>query len=141
LPTALARAYPGPKFGINGTRRLAGVSGHPLIGTIIKPSVGLSAERTGILVGHLALAGIDFVKDDELQSDGPACPFKDRVRAVMRRVNDAADKTGKKTMVAFNLTGEIDGLEVALKGGQMGSKAFFIEAKLGHIAQRPPSSV
>lgn len=108
LPTAFARAHPGPRFGIIGTRRLAEVYDRPLIGTIIKPSVGLSAADTGDLVGQLARGGIDFVKDDELQSDGPACPFEDRVTAVMRAVNDAAQKTGKKTMVAFNLTGEID---------------------------------
>ncbi|WP_417418777.1 ribulose-bisphosphate carboxylase large subunit family protein [Hoeflea sp.] len=108
LPTAFARKYSGPKFGMAATRELSGVHGRPLIGTIIKPSVGLSAEATGDLVGVLADAGIDFIKDDELQADGPACPFEDRVTAVMRAVNRAADKTGKKTMVAFNLTGEID---------------------------------
>ena len=94
LPTAFARAHPGPGFGIDGTRRLAGVAGRPLIGTIIKPSVGLSADETGALVGQLAMAGMDFVKDDELQSDGPACPFEDRVRAVMRAVNNAVGWSG-----------------------------------------------
>lgn len=108
LPSAFAAAYPGPKFGIEGTRRLSGVHGRPLIGTIIKPSVGLGAEQTAALVAELCAGGIDFIKDDELQADGPACPFEDRVRAVMAAVNAAADKTGKKTMVAFNLTGEID---------------------------------
>jgi len=108
LPRAFADAYPGPKFGMEGTRRLSGVEGRPLIGTIIKPSVGLSAEDTGALVAQLCDGGIDFIKDDELQADGPTCPFKHRVRAVMAAVNAAADRTGKKTMVAFNLTGEID---------------------------------
>ncbi|MDF1608895.1 ribulose-bisphosphate carboxylase large subunit family protein [Hoeflea sp. YIM 152468] len=108
LPSAFADKYAGPKFGMEGTRKLSGVHGRPMIGTIIKPSVGLSAEATGDLVGVLADAGIDFIKDDELQADGPACPFEDRVLAVMKAVNRAADKTGKKTMVAFNLTGEID---------------------------------
>ena len=108
LPSAFAAAYPGPKFGMEGTRRLADVHDRPLIGTIIKPSVGLSAEDTGVLAGELCDGGIDFIKDDELQADGPACPFDDRVRAVMAAVNAAADRTGKKTMVAFNLTGEID---------------------------------
>lgn len=108
LPSAFADAYPGPKFGIEGTRRLCGVEGRPLIGTIIKPSVGLSAEDTGALAAELCAGGIDFIKDDELQADGPACPFDDRVRAVMAAVNTAADRTGKKTMVAFNLTGDID---------------------------------
>ena len=108
LPTAFAERYPGPKFGIQGTRALAGVPERPLIGTIIKPSVGLSAEATGALVADLCAGGIDFIKDDELQADGPACPFEDRVKSTMRAVNAAADKTGKKAMVAFNLTGEID---------------------------------
>ena len=108
LPTAFAERYAGPKFGIQGTRALAGVPERPLIGTIIKPSVGLSAEATGALVTDLCAGGIDFIKDDELQADGPACPFEDRVKSTMRAVNAAADKTGKKAMVAFNLTGETD---------------------------------
>ncbi|MBI1179639.1 MAG: ribulose 1,5-bisphosphate carboxylase [Alphaproteobacteria bacterium] len=108
LPRAFAEAYPGPSFGVEGTRRLSGVEHGPVIGTIIKPSVGFGPDETADLVATLCAAGIDFVKDDELQSDGPACPFDARVDAVMRVVNDHADRTGKKVMVAFNLTGEID---------------------------------
>ena len=108
LPPAFARAHPGPKFGVDGTRRLSGVTDGPLIGTIVKPSVGLSPEATGDIVRTLAGAGIDFVKDDELQADGPACPVETRVRAVMRVIDDHADRTGKKVMFAFNLTGEVD---------------------------------
>lgn len=108
LPEDFAAAYPGPRFGAEGTRRLAGVHGRPLIGTIIKPSVGFSAEETAALVAKLCDAGIDFIKDDELQADGPNCPFNDRVAAVMREINACADRTGKKPMYAFNLTGDIE---------------------------------
>ena len=108
LPREFAGAYPGPQFGIEGTRRLADVRKGPLIGTIIKPSVGLGPDETAALVGSLARAGIDFVKDDELQANGSHCPFEERARAVMREVNGHADAHGKKVMVAFNLTGEID---------------------------------
>jgi ribulose-bisphosphate carboxylase large chain len=108
LPPAFSTAYPGPAFGISGTRRLAGVATGPLIGTIIKPSVGLSAQQTADEVKKLVEGGIDFIKDDELQADGGYCPFDDRVRAVMREINIAADRTGKKVMYAFNLTGELD---------------------------------
>ena len=108
LPPSFAAAYRGPAFGIEGTRKLAGVTHGPLIGTIIKPSVGLSADETAQQVRELVAGGIDFIKDDELQADGPNCPFDDRVRAVMRVVNDAAQRTGKKAMVAFNLTGDLD---------------------------------
>lgn len=108
LPEAFAEANPGPQFGVEGTRRLAGVEGRPLIGTIVKPSVGLDAEATAALVAELCAAGLDFVKDDELQGDGPACPFEDRARAVMREIERAADRSGRKLMFAFNVTGEID---------------------------------
>ncbi len=108
LPRAFADAYNGPKFAIEGTRRLAGVANQPLIGTIIKPSVGLDPKATAELVQKLVAAGIDFIKDDELQADGPACPFDERATAVMEVVNAHAERTGKKVMYAFNLTGDLD---------------------------------
>lgn len=108
LPEAFRDVYPGPQFGVAGTRRLTGVEGRPLIGTIVKPSVGLSASQTAALVSELVAGGIDFIKDDELQADGPHCPFDERVTAVMEVIQRYADRTGKKPMFAFNLTGEID---------------------------------
>jgi ribulose-bisphosphate carboxylase large chain len=108
LPSEFAAAYPGPRFGIGGTRRLAGVEGRPLIGTIIKPSVGLRPEETATLVDELCRADIDFIKDDELQSDGPVCSFDRRVEEVMHVIDDYAQRTGKKVMFAFNLTGDLD---------------------------------
>lgn len=108
LPAAFAQANPGPAFGMAGTRALSGVARGPLIGTIIKPSVGLDAQQTANQVSELVMGGIDFIKDDELQADGPNCPFEARVRAVMQVVNAAAQRTGRKAMVAFNLTGDVD---------------------------------
>jgi ribulose-bisphosphate carboxylase large chain len=91
-----------------GTRDLAGVQGGPLIGTIIKPSVGLTATETAELVEKLIDGGIDFIKDDELMGDPPHCPFEDRVRAVMQVINRHLARTGRRPMFAFNITGEID---------------------------------
>jgi ribulose-bisphosphate carboxylase large chain len=108
LPPEFSGACPGPQFGIAGTRRLAGVAQGPLIGTIVKPSVGLSAQETAQQVEALVAGGIDFIKDDELQCDGPACPFDERVRAVMAVVHRHAERSGRKAMVAFNLTGDVD---------------------------------
>lgn len=108
LPPVFSTAYRGPAFGVAGTRRLAGVATGPLIGTIIKPSVGLSPLLTALEARKLIEGGIDFIKDDELQADGPHCPFEARVRAVMHEVHAGADRLGRKVMVAFNLSGEID---------------------------------
>jgi ribulose-bisphosphate carboxylase large chain len=108
LPPAFLGAYQGPQFGVEGTRRLTGVQGWPLIGTIIKPSVGMTPEQTAAQVRILAEAGVDFIKDDELQADGTHCPFEQRLAAVMQMLNEFADKTGKRVMYAANITGEID---------------------------------
>nr|WP_202886999.1 ribulose-bisphosphate carboxylase large subunit family protein [Cohnella zeiphila] len=108
LPAAFTSAYRGPKFGIEGTRELCGVRGRPIIGTIVKPSVGLSLEELGRLVFELAMSGLDFIKDDELNADPPYAPFERKVDTVMDAIHRAADKTGKKVMYAFNITGDLD---------------------------------
>ncbi|NOK78988.1 MAG: ribulose 1,5-bisphosphate carboxylase [Chloroflexi bacterium AL-N5] len=102
------KVHPGPQFGIEGTRTLAGVFERPLIGTIIKPSVGLSPTQTASLVKQLGEAGIDFIKDDELQSDSPHSPFTDRLETVMRVIDTLAEQTGKRVMYAINITGETE---------------------------------
>lgn len=108
LPSAFATDHPGPQFGAQGTREFMGGHQGPVIGTIIKPSVGLNPSETAALVQTLVDAGIDFIKDDELQANGPHCPFDERVNEVSRVLNAHADKTGKRVMYAFNLTDEID---------------------------------
>lgn len=108
LPDSFLSAYQGPAFGVEGTRKLAQVVKGPLIGTIIKPSVGLPPEGTADLVQELCDGGIDFIKDDELQANGLACPFEERFNAVMDVIDRAADKHGKKVMYAVNITDDLD---------------------------------
>ena len=95
-----------PRHGVAGTRNLTGVDEGPVIGTIIKPNVGLTAAETGELVGELCAAGVDFIKDDECCGNPEHAPTSDRVRAVMAAVRRAQDQTGKRVMVAFNITDE-----------------------------------
>lgn len=108
LPASYAAHFRGPAFGIEGCRRLTSVQGRPLIGTIIKPSVGMTPDQTAAIVKTLAEAGIDFVKDDELMSATANSSFEERLEKIMRVINTQADKTGKKVMYAFNITGEMD---------------------------------
>ncbi|MGW8482120.1 RuBisCO large subunit C-terminal-like domain-containing protein [Microbacterium sp. NPDC055903] len=111
LPAAFAERYPGPKFGVEGTRRLMSRPAGAMIGTIVKPSIGLSPAQLGELVGELAAAGVDFIKDDELQGNGPAAPLQARVDAVMPVLKRHADRTGTMPMYAFNITDDIGRLE------------------------------
>lgn len=108
FPDEYTKRFRGPAFGIEGCRQLTGVQARPLIGTIIKPSIGLKPQQTAAMVQTLGEAGIDFVKDDELLSASANSPFEERVSAVMNVINRLTDKTGKKVMYAFNLSGEVD---------------------------------
>ena len=110
LPSSFAKHFRGPKFGIAGCRQLTGVQNRPLIGTIIKPSIGLTPQQTAELVKTLVEAGIDFIKDDELMANPPHSPFDERVDAVMCVINDHAQSTGKKVMYAFNVSDEMDAM-------------------------------
>lgn len=111
LPPSFAQHFRGPKFGVAGCRQLTKVEGRPLIGTIIKPSIGLSPQQTADMVKVLCEAGIDFVKDDELMANPPHSPFDERVDAIVRVINAHADRTGKKVMYAFNVSDELDAMQ------------------------------
>ncbi|OCX53070.1 ribulose 1,5-bisphosphate carboxylase [Mucilaginibacter sp. PPCGB 2223] len=121
LPASYREHFKGTRFGIEGCRKSTGVEGRPLIGTIIKPSIGMTPQDTAALVKTLAEAGIDFVKDDELMSSAANSKFEDRVDAIMAVINVHADKTGKKVMYAFNLSDEVDSMlrryEYIIKAG------------------------
>lgn len=110
LPAAYRKQFDMPVQGITGTRKLTGVYDRPLIGTIIKPNVGLSAEETGELAGRLCAAGVDFIKDDEVCANPVHAPLNERVKAVMQRVRAHQDKTGKLVMVAFNISDDTDAM-------------------------------
>lgn len=108
FPISFSTHFSGSKFGIDGCRKLTNVYGRPLIGTIIKPSIGLTPDETASLVHTLASAGIDFIKDDELLGSSANSPFDKRVEAVMKVLHAHADKTGKMVMYAFNISDELD---------------------------------
>jgi ribulose-bisphosphate carboxylase large chain len=111
VPADFAGRFSGPAFGVGGTRRCANVFGRPLVGTIIKPSIGLSPDDTAALVRQLLAAGIDFIKDDELMGNPPHSPFEARTSAVLRETNDHAQRTGKQALYAANISDEPDRMQ------------------------------
>lgn len=122
LPASYRMRFDMPALGLTGTRRLTGVAQGALVGTIIKPNVGLSAQQTAELVAQLCAAGVDFIKDDEVCADPVHAPLAQRVPAVMAVVREHQQRTGKLVMVAFNISDEVDAMRrhadlVAREGG------------------------
>jgi ribulose-bisphosphate carboxylase large chain len=110
LPAEFIAAHPGPAFGVPGTRRLIGDVAGVMIGTIVKPNVGLSEEQFRSVVRELAHASIDLIKDDELMTDPGYLPLKRRVAVATEEIRAAEQVTGHPTMYAFNITGDLAGL-------------------------------
>ena len=104
LPHEFAQAWPGPQFGIEGSRRLTGVHGRPIIGTIIKPALGLRPPETAALVKEVVDAGVDFVKDDEKLMSPVYSPLEERLKAIMPMILDREQRTGRKVMYAWGIS-------------------------------------
>ncbi len=104
FPKSFLSHFPGPKFGVEGIRKLLGVYDRPLLNNMIKPCIGLTPEKTAELAYEAAVGGVDVIKDDELVCDPPFCRLTDRVKAVMEAIRRADDVKGEKTLYAFNIT-------------------------------------
>lgn len=104
FPQSLVLAHKGPKFGIKEARKILGVFDRPLVGTIIKPKVGLSPEETAEVAGQAVRGGLDLIKDDETLTDQSFCPIDERVEAVMAELSKVEDETGKRAFYAVNVT-------------------------------------
>ncbi|MGN6550322.1 MAG: 3-oxo-isoapionate-4-phosphate decarboxylase OiaX [Pararhizobium sp.] len=104
LPQSFISAHPGPQYGIAGSRRLSGVADRPLIGTIIKPNLGLTPAETAAIAKELCAAGVDFIKDDEKLMSPSYSPLAERVAAVMPVIRDHEQRTGKRVLYAFGIS-------------------------------------
>lgn len=104
FPKSFLDGFKGPKFGVEGIRKLLGVYNRPLLNNMIKPCIGLTPEKTAELAYEAAVGGVDVIKDDELVCDPPFCRLEDRVKAVMKAIKEADEVKGEKTLYAFNIT-------------------------------------
>ena len=111
VPDSFANHFAGPRFGIKGSKASTQVEGRPMIGTILKPSVGMTPEETAAIVKVLVEAGIDFIKDDELMGSTANSLFDNRLKSIMKVIRDHQQKTGKKVMYACNISDEIDEMQ------------------------------
>src|SRR4029450_6837570 len=67
-----------PAFGIAGTRQLISDVTGVMIGTIVKPNVGLSEEQFRSVVREVVRASIDVIKDGELMTARASLPRRHR---------------------------------------------------------------
>jgi ribulose-bisphosphate carboxylase large chain len=108
FPSALVRSFKGPNFGIQGIRRLLRVFDRPLVGTIIKPKLGLKTDDHAKVAYDAWIGGCDIVKDDENLSSQKFNPFERRLIKTLDARNRAEKETGEKKVYMVNITAETE---------------------------------
>ncbi len=108
FPKELASSFMGPRFGIGGIRKLLQVPERPLVGTIIKPKLGLKTEDHARVAYEAWRGGCDVVKDDENLSSQEFNPFEDRVIETLESRDQAEAETGERKVYMVNITADTD---------------------------------
>jgi ribulose-bisphosphate carboxylase large chain len=106
FPLKLIKSFKGPKFGIEGVRKLLKIYDRPLVGTIIKPKLGLKTVDHAKVAYEAWVGGCDIVKDDENLSSQKFNPFKERVLKTLRFRDKAEKEVGEKKVYMVNITSE-----------------------------------
>lgn len=112
FPKAFIDQFPGPRFGIEGVRKLCGTTQdrRPHCGTIVKPKVGLDPKGTAKVAYEAAVGGLDLIKDDETLTDQAFCPLEERARWVLEALDRAKSETDHTTLYCVNITANPDEL-------------------------------
>jgi ribulose-bisphosphate carboxylase large chain len=108
LPAELVKSFKGPRFGIEGVRKLLKVPERPLVGTIIKPKLGLKTVDHARVAYEAWAGGCDIVKDDENLSSQRFNPFEERIVKTLESRDKAEEETGERKVYMANITAETD---------------------------------
>jgi len=106
IPKKMLKSFKGPKFGIKGIRKYLKVKNRPLVGTIVKPKVGLNEHEHAMVAYDSWLGGCDVVKDDENLTSQDFNKFRKRFLLTIKKLKEAEKKTGEKKVYLVNCTAE-----------------------------------
>ena len=120
FPPKMIDRYPGPDFGIPGLRKILDRPEKPLVGTIVKPKIGLPPKEFSEYIYEAGKGGLTNSKDDETLVDQDFCPLEDRVNKVSEKL-DLLDEEGHKMIHAHNISTSshkiLEAADIALENG------------------------
>ena len=115
IPEKMLKSFKGPRYGIYGLRILMKIPKRPLVGTIIKPKVGLDEKNHARVAYEAWIGGCDIVKDDENLTNQNFNNFKKRFLLTIKACKDAEKKTGEKKAYLINCTAESEEMKRRIK--------------------------
>ena len=119
MPKGQVAGFNGPNFGMEGIRKMTGVTDRPLLLSMIKPCTGVTPKAGADIFYGAALGGVDIIKDDELMGNMPFSTIIERVKEYNKAAERAFEETGHKSIYVVNITGEnlIDNAKKAVDAG------------------------
>ncbi len=117
MPPEYLRLYDGPATDISDLWRVLGrpvVDGGFIVGTIIKPKLGLRPQPFAKAAYDFWLGG-DFIKNDEPQGNQVFARLKETIVAVADSMRRAQDDTGQAKLFSANITAD-DYREIIARG-------------------------
>ncbi len=133
FPPAMLEQYDGPSYTLDDMRRYLDVYDRPILGTIVKPKMGLTSAEYAEVAYDFWVGGGDFVKNDEPQANQDFCPYDKMVRHVKAAMDKAVKETGRKKVHSFNVSAAdydtmLERCELIRNAGfEPGSYAFLID--------------
>jgi ribulose-bisphosphate carboxylase large chain len=115
IPEKMLKSFKGPRFGIKGLRKYLKVYHRPLVGTIVKPKVGLSPKEHAKVAYDSWIGGCDVVKDDENLTSQPFNNFYKRIPLTLKACKKAEEETGEKKVYLANCTASVDEMVKRIK--------------------------
>jgi ribulose-bisphosphate carboxylase large chain len=106
FPQSMLKSYQGPRYGVEGIRKMLKIKNRPLVGTIIKPKLGLNTKHHAESSYESWIGGCDLVKDDENLSSQKFNEFEERIARTLEKANKAEEETGEKKAYLVNVTAE-----------------------------------
>ncbi|MFH1451789.1 MAG: type III ribulose-bisphosphate carboxylase [archaeon] len=123
FPQKLLKSFPGPRFGIEGYRKILKVKKRPLVGTIVKPKLGLKTKDHAKVAYDSWIGGCDLVKDDENLANQKFNLFDKRAAKTLEMRDKASEETGEEKGYLINVTAEaLDMLKRADLVKELGGK-------------------
>ncbi|MCD6590529.1 MAG: type III ribulose-bisphosphate carboxylase [Candidatus Aenigmarchaeota archaeon] len=106
FPAMYIKSFKGPVHGISGVRKITGVRKRPLLGTIVKPKLGLDEKEHAKSAYDSWTGGLDLVKDDENLTNMKFNRFEKRVAETLKMRDKAERETGERKFYMPNITAE-----------------------------------
>nr|MBP7057821.1 ribulose 1,5-bisphosphate carboxylase [Candidatus Gracilibacteria bacterium] len=104
FPREMLDQYDGPSYTIDDMRKYLNVYERPILGTIIKPKIGLTNSEYAEVCYNFWSGGGDFVKNDEPQADQDFCPYFKMVDDIREAMDRAEAETGHTKVHSFNIS-------------------------------------